>query len=57
MLIPFPGLPFRLMLAGIGSPDPDNPANWKATRTDYILTGPAGFRSWLRLRVWSVRHA
>lgn len=48
-----PGLPLRLLRAGVGHPTPDG-HGWTTTRVDYILTGPAGLRSWLRVRVWSV---
>ena len=55
MTIPLPGLPLRLLTAGVGLPDPANPHNWRTTRRDYLLTGPGGIRSRLRLRVWSTR--
>ena len=48
-----PPIPLRLLTAGIGVPTPCG--GWRTTRIDYILCGPAGFRSLLRLRVWSVR--
>lgn len=55
-MILFPGLPLRLLTAGVGRPESFGSDSWRTTRTDFFLTGPAGFRSWLRIKVWSTNH-
>ena len=51
-MILIPGLPLRLMRAGVGAFNPDT-GSWRTVRHDLILTGPGGFRSILRVRIWS----
>jgi hypothetical protein len=46
-----PPIPLRLMQAGIGRFTLDG--QFVPVRRDYYLTGPSGFRSILRVRIWS----
>lgn len=45
-----PPLPLRLLWSGCGTMTANG---WYTTRTDYYLTGPAGFRSSLCVRIWT----